>query len=119
MFVDARIPVVFGCLADIEAADAVLTDGADAMPAGQPVARLGGSSPAPDHPGPIHPGPAAGCLCCLPRAAAGEALSRLFQARGRGEVAFFRRVLAIVEDAEMVRRAVLHDRLASAWFRLG
>lgn len=108
MRIDARIPVVFGLLSDLQPTDALLTDAPDA-PAGVPTARLG-----PETPG--HP---PNCLCCVPRGEAGEALGRLFQARARAEVAFFRRVLAVVDDQAAIRQAVLNDRLAAAWFRLG
>ncbi len=109
IFVDARVPVVFGSIAQAEADDALLLDGADqVVPTGHAVARLGPIS--------LH---AAGCLCCLPRGRIGEALGRLFQARGRGEVAFFRRVLAVGCDRAAVERALAEDPLAAAWFRLG
>jgi hypothetical protein len=110
MFIDARIPVLFGTLDEAAADDALLIDGTIPTPPGRTVARIGAAE-TPPH--------AAGCLCCVPRGQAGEALGRLFQARARGEVAFFRRVLVVVADADAVRRAVRDDRLASAWFRLG
>ena len=106
MKIDARIPVAFGLAADLRAEDALLTD--QAIDLAVPTARLVGGAV----------GHAASCLCCVPRSQVGDALGRLFQARARGETVFFRRVLAIVDDAEAVRAAVRGDRLAAAWFRL-
>ena len=37
-----------------------------------------------------------GCTCCVPRGPVAEALGRLFLARARGEVAFFRSVVAVM-----------------------
>ena len=77
-FVDARVPVSFGpaALAGPEARVVVppVTEG----PVGE-----GGHVP--------------GCACCLPRGALAAALGRLFIARARGEVAFFRAVLVATD----------------------
>jgi hypothetical protein len=59
-----------------------------------------------------------GCTCCLPRTAAAQALGQLFLARARGEMGFFRRVIAAPEDAASVRAAVTDDVLVAARFRL-
>ena len=45
-------------------------------------------------------GHAAGCSCCLPRSAQAAALTRLFQARARGETGFFRAVAAALPEGE-------------------
>lgn len=94
---DARVPVAFGPLSEAGDGDAVLA---------------GPFGPAPGH--------SAGCACCAPRAPAAEALSRLFTQRARGEVAFFRRVLVVADeaDASAVRTALASDPVASARFRL-
>ncbi len=66
------------------------------------------------------PHPAA-CACCQPRSALGRELGRLFSARARGEVAFFRRVVVVTdgEDAfQRTRRLIAADGVASARYRL-
>ena len=64
-----------------------------------------------------HPG---ACPCCQPRAGAAAALGRLFQARARGEVAFFEglRVVASPAGEAAVRAALAEDRLVRARYRL-
>ncbi len=62
-----------------------------------------------------------GCPCCLPRNAAGRALALLLQARARGEVPFFRRVVAFTTTEEgraELLAALATDPVASACFRL-
>jgi hypothetical protein len=108
MHIDARVPLVFGTLAELGADDAVLIDGDAEAPAGRVVVRVG-----------AEPAHMAGCVCCVPRSAAGSALAGLFLARGRGDVAFFRRVLAVTDDEAGLRAALEEDVLASAWFRAG
>ena len=108
MHIDARVPVVFGLLADARVDDALLIDGDLAVPEGVVAVRLG-----------AEPSHVAGCVCCVPRSAAGSALAGLFLARGRGQVAFFRRVLAITDDEAAVRAALEEDVLASGWFKVG
>jgi hypothetical protein len=110
MFIDARVPVVFGALADLRPDDALLIEGDAEAPAGRVVVRLSGAA------SPAH---LAGCVCCVPRSAAGSALAGLFLARGRGDVAYFRRVLAVTNDADAIRAALDEDALASGWFRAG
>lgn len=110
MYIDARIPIVFGSLEQAGPEDALLIDGDAPAPEGRVVARLSGSD------APIH---APGCLCCVPRSQAGSALASLFLARGRGDVAFFRRVVAVTEDRTAILSALQDDILASGWFRLG
>ena len=65
--------------------------------------------------GAVHP---AGCACCLGRGAAAAALGVLFQARARGEVAWFTAVVAVVADAAAVSAEVQGDRVAAARFRV-
>ncbi|MDE8347216.1 MAG: hypothetical protein POH28_13745, partial [Acidocella sp.] len=57
--------------------------------------------------------------CCAPRGAAAEALSRLFLARARGEVALFSRVVVMASAAgvALVRAALAHDAVTRARFR--
>jgi hypothetical protein len=64
---------------------------------------------------PSVPGHGAACVCCTPRAALVEALHRLFIRRARGEVPFFRRVVAAASEAEIA--AALADPLVAARFR--
>ena len=93
-WIDARIPVAFGALADARPDDAVLAD------------------VAPD-------GHAPSCACCIARTPSATALGALFQQRARGEVAFFRRVLVVTDAAgqDAVVRALEADPVASARFR--
>ncbi len=107
MHIDARVPVVFGALAQAGPEDAVLIDGDAPAPEDRVVVRLG-----------AEPSHVSGCVCCVPRSAAGSALAGLFLARGRGQVAYFRRVLAVTRDEAAVRAAVEGDALASGWFKV-
>jgi len=107
---DARVPVVFGELAAAGPEDGLLIEGDAPAPAGRAVARFT-AGPLSWH--------APSCACCVPRAAAAAALGRLYLARARGEVAFFRRVVAVVNDPEAVRAALAEDRLAAGRYRLG
>ena len=109
MRIDARIRVRVGMVSDAEDGDALLLPPGVPAPDGHAVARL---DPAPGH--------AAGCACCLPRNAAAQALGALFLQRARGEVPFFRQVLAVVGpgDAEGLAAALEADPLVSARFRL-
>ena len=108
MFIDARVPVVFGEISDAGPDDALLIDGDAEAPEGRVVVRLGNE--------PTH---VQGCVCCVPRSAAGSALAGLFLARGRGTVTFFRRVVAVTHDRAAVVEAIENDMLASGWFRVG
>jgi hypothetical protein len=106
---DSRIPVVFGTLADAAADDALLIDGAATAPAGRAVARVAkGAGP--------H---GAGCNCCVSRGGAAAAMAALFVARGRGEVAFFPRLLVALDAAgeAAVRAALAGDRLVAGRYR--
>ncbi len=93
MFVDARIPVVFGVVA--VATDAVLLPQAGWATA--------------------HP---VGCACCVARGPASAALDKLFLDRVRGAVPWFTRVV-VPDDPGGVVRAALEDSVVSARFRLG
>lgn len=109
---DARVPVCVGRPDTIAAGDAVLIEGTAHGPAGHPVARF--TLPVTGH--------ISGCACCLPRGPVAEALSRLFQARARGEIAFFRAVLAIPATAAgevAIRAALTEDVFVAARFRAG
>jgi hypothetical protein len=114
--VDARIPVLV--LPDDAALPAALA-------AGKPAAVLSVEAPPP---GPFPaltfatdqaPHPAA-CDCCQGRSPAADALDRLFQARVRGQCAWFDRVLVLPEHgaAAAIRDALRQDVMAAARFRL-
>ncbi|HYZ64721.1 MAG TPA: hypothetical protein VE650_19880 [Acetobacteraceae bacterium] len=110
LMLDARVPVRLGTWGDVVPGDAVLVEGGAPGRDGLPMVRfeLAGS----EHP--------AGCACCLPRSPAALALNHLFQARARGEVAFFRRVVAVTVSPEggmAVSAAVREDPLTSGRFR--
>ena len=107
---DARIPVHLGATTAGDA-DAFLVEGT-ARPATHPAESFTSAGT----------GHAAGCVCCVARSPAGLALDRLSQRRARGEVAFFRRVIAVTTSPEgdmAVRSALRDDPVASARFRLG
>jgi hypothetical protein len=106
---DARVPVVFSDFAAPGPDDALLIEGDAPAPPGRVVVRFA-AGPRPWH--------APGCACCAPRAAAAAALGRLYLARARGEVAFFRRVVAVVKDPAALRAALAEDALAAGRFRL-
>ncbi len=91
LFLDARIPVVFG--AEPSPNDAVLV---------------------PDK----EPGHAVGCACCIARSPHASALDRLFLQRVRGEVPWFTRIVVRVDSPE-IRAAIETDPVLSARFRLG
>ncbi len=121
---DPRIPVLRGAAACLRPGDAVLLPPGASAPPGHPAAHLA-----------LRPAHVLGCACCPPRGEAARMLGRLFLARARGEVAFFGRVLLLPpsgEDAGVtasgtawadaawaeVARAVTHDVLAAARYRL-
>ena len=110
-WIDARVPVRFGALGDATEGDALLLEGEMVAPPGFPSAHF--VRTASEHP--------AGCACCLPRSAASLALNELFQARARGAVPFFRRVLAVTPSAEgemELWAAVQGDPIVSGRFRI-
>ena len=61
----------------------------------------------------------AGCACCVPRGALAQALGALFLARARGEVAFFRRVIADLADPAPLQAALRDDPVVSSRYRAG
>ena len=64
---------------------------------------------------------AIGCACCGARSPAATALDRLFQRRVRGQIDFFKGVVAVTTTAEgdlAVWAAVRNDPVASARYRL-
>jgi len=61
-----------------------------------------------------------GCICCAPRGPVAEALGRLFLARARGELPWFRSVVAVTHSAagaDAVRAALAGDVVTAARFR--
>jgi len=120
---DGRIRVRFGVEGDAGPEDALLIEG-EAPAAG--IAPRDGGAPA-DRPAiarftlpvrvPTHP---LGCICCAPRGPVAEALGRLFLARARGEVPWFRSVVAVTHAAggvDAVRAALTGDVVTTARFR--
>lgn len=107
---DDRIPLRFAALADraVGAGEALLLEGDAAAPDGVCVARF-----LPEVA--VHP---ASCVCCTGRHPAAMALGALFQARARGEVAWFTGVVAVVADPAAVATALRADLLAGARFRV-
>ncbi len=113
LFVDARVPLRFGSVQDAAAGSALLIEGDASFPLGLPAAHFAPAGPAGLHP--------PGCPCCAPRSPAADALGHLFLARARGELDFFRGVVAVCSTPEgdaSVRAALESDPLVSAWFRL-
>lgn len=118
---DARIPLVI--LADPAALPGALATG-------KPTALLAEASPPAPPPGAVavetfapamaaHP---AACTCCAGRSPAAAALDRLFQARVRGSVPWFERVVALAATeagrAE-IAAALSGDAVTAARFRPG
>ncbi len=106
---DERVPVRFGAPA---ADEAVLIEGVAGAPTGRAVAWFR-----------LAPGLAGhfpGCACCVPRGPVAEALGRLFLARARGEVAWFRAVAVLATPAgeAAVRAALAGDQIAAARYFL-
>ncbi len=101
--IDARVPVQFGTLEDAAAEDALLVEGDGGV---------GTFLPAQGHP--------AACACCAGRSPAAAALDTLFQRRARGEIPFFRRVVAVTSSPEgdlEVWTALRSDPVVAARFR--
>ena len=96
VFVDARIPVVFGQAAGPRDALLPPSSGVRAMQQGHP----------------------AGCACCIARAPGAEGLDRLFLDRVRGAMPWFDRVV-VERDDPALRHALLNDPVLSARYRLG
>ena len=94
---DARIPVILGRPDQAGPDEALLAEG------GHPGA-LATFTPEPASHGPD-------CSCCVSRRPAGRALAWLLQARARGQVPFFRRVVVYTTTDE--GRAELHAALSA------
>ena len=110
LFVDARVPVLIGPAELAGPESAVLAEGRDPAEA---AARF--VLPAADA------GHIAGCACCVPRGPVSDALNQLFLARARGEVSFFRAVVAAPATeagAAAIRQALAEDPVTMARFRL-
>ena len=110
---DDRVPVRFGSAEGAGRDDALLVEGDAVVPAGHAVARFKLAPGLIGHP--------FGCACCVPRGPVAEALGRLFLARARGEVAFFRSVVAVVATPAgeaAVRAALAEDQVSAGRFRL-
>jgi hypothetical protein len=108
---DDRVPVRFGS-GDAAGPDAALLVEGDAAPFGHAVARFKLAPGLLGHP--------FGCACCVPRGPVAESLGRLFLARARGEVAFFRSVVVVATPAgeAAVRAALAEDQVSAGRFRL-
>jgi hypothetical protein len=107
-FQDARVPVVYGTLAEARPDDAVLFEGFTRAWAGA----AGSFTPATVH--------APGCACCAARSEAARALTSLLHARARAAVPFFRRVLVVLESEQgrvEIETALLSDPVVSCCFR--
>ena len=90
LFVDARIPVTFGALNG--EGDASFT------PSGVAAHAIG-------------------CACCTSRSEDALALDRLFLARVRGEVPWFRRIVVPTDNAAL-RASIVADPVLAARFRI-
>ena len=106
---DQRIELVFG--GKVEPTDAVLLAGSGPAPQAVAIERFS-PTPAPGH--------GIGCACCAPRSQASLALARLFLARARGEVAWFKRVVVLADPAThaALRAALADDILTRARFMI-
>ena len=121
MFIDARIPV------------RILDPDASVPPARDDQVLLlpGGASALRPEPGwmlvlrlpepamrPLPGGHAPGCACCTGRAPSATSLTGLFQARARGQVGFFRALVAILpgQEAADLRDALVTDPFLSGCF---
>ncbi len=110
---DARIPLTVVTSAGELAAR---------LAAGPPAAVLGGQGGVAQAAYAIASPHQPGCSCCAGRSAAALALDLLFQARVRGQVPWFDRVLALAEDAaarDAVAQALQSDALTAARYRPG
>jgi hypothetical protein len=109
---DGRIWVRFGAVADAEPGEALLIEGQTPAEAAA-IARFTVPARIAAHP--------MGCACCAPRGPVSAALGGLFLARARGELKWFRSVLAVTQTAAgaaAVRAALTQDVITAARFRL-
>jgi hypothetical protein len=115
--VDARIPLLM--VADKAALQAALASGEAAVLAGS-AAEVPAGAVAVERFEPAAAAHPLACACCTGRGPAALALDRLFQARVRGSVGWFRRVVALAPDeaarAELAA-ALFDDALTAARFR--
>ena len=117
--VDARIPV--SILPDAASVAEALARGKPAALVGGPESNLPGQPAATTASFPVgaeaHP---VACACCvgMGRSLAATVLAQLFQARARGTVPWFDRVLVLPEAGEEIRAALAGDSFVSAWFKL-
>ena len=111
MFIDARIPVRF-C---DKVPEPALAEAALVTPEDAPCVAAGWMAACALPASQAHP-PA--CPCCAGRAAQALPLARLFQARARGDIGFFRLVVACLpsEQASALRTALCSDGLLSGCF---
>jgi hypothetical protein len=113
MATEDRVPVRFDATDAARSDEALLVEGDVAVPAGHAVGRFTLAPGLFGHP--------LGCACCTPRGPVADALGRLFLARARGEVAFFRSVVAVVATPAgeaAVRAALAQDQVSAGRFRL-
>jgi hypothetical protein len=111
MVSDDRVPVRMGDVVSAGPGEALLIEGDAPAPPGATVARfrLGAAG-----------GHRAGCACCRTPGAAAEALARLYVGRARGDVAWFRAVVAVPETVagqQAIATALQEDRLVVGRFR--
>jgi hypothetical protein len=110
---DDRIPVRFDATDAVTGETALLVEGDVAVPAGHVVGRFRLVPGVSGHPW--------GCACCTPRGPVADALGRLFLARARGDVAFFRSVVVVVTTPAgeaAVRAALAENQVSAGRFRL-
>jgi hypothetical protein len=110
---DDRVPVRFGSGEAAELDAALLVEGDAPVPPGHAVGRFRLTPSLIGHP--------FGCACCTPRGPVAEALGRLFLARARGEVTFFRSVVVVTATPAVeaaVRAALAEDQVSAGRFRL-
>jgi hypothetical protein len=106
--VDGRVSVRFGPADEAGQDEALLVEGNAPVPDGRTVARFMLADGLIGH--------SAGCVCCIPHGPVAEALGRLFLARARGEVAFFRTVVAVMATPAgeaALRAALATDQVAA------
>ena len=106
---DSRIPVHLNGAAMATADDAIAGDGTAAVTPGIAFFPLLSGQPG-------LAGHAPRCPCCAPRSAATRALTALFHARARGEIAPFRRLFIAVDAARIgpLHEAFAEDRFLAA-----